>query len=273
MPVDSDKINAIYERLTAADLNVQAGAVADAGELAGPELTALLKPYGSKFAKFKKNKADSDEWYINEASWGFDWSNGGAEVFFNRPGKSWAKKRDNVRRLIWNGSHLLNRLSGFEQLPNLEELELKFNPISVDSFKEKLAEAGIPEVLGFNSLAPLQSRTKLKKLYIGRMVLNTLGEIKGMTHLEELELASPKNPSDLLETLATLTGLRKLKCTVPAGADVSFLANLTKLEDLKLETYSRDDAPPTGHEAAIGQLNNLVKIDLSWDREQYSWEK
>ena len=252
MPVDTTKINAIFERLHDRDLKVQAAAVVDAATLTSPEMTALLKPYGPKFKKFKDPQGE--EWYVNESSWTFGWSAGGTELFFNRPGKAWAKKRDNVRRIEWYGGGLLKSFKGLDRLQNLEEVLVRDGE--------------------FNSLAPLSACTKLKMLTICYGVeMDSLGGLKGMTSLEEIELCNPKNPPDLVETLATLTGLRTLECTVPAGADLSFLANLTKLEHLKLKTYSRTDEAPRGYEKPLGQLKNLVKVDLSWDRENNSWKR
>ena len=118
MPVDQQKINALFERIQDRDPRVQAAALSEAATLRGPEMTALLKPYGPKFPKFTNGKGE--EWYINENSWSLTWSNGGAELFFNRPGKSWARKRDSVRRLIWNGQHTLDSVEPLLQLQNLE---------------------------------------------------------------------------------------------------------------------------------------------------------
>ena len=102
---------------------------------------------------------------------------------------------------------------------------------------------------------------------------SSLSELRGMAQLEELEFSSPRNPPALLETLATLPGLCKLRCNVPAGADSNCLGNLTRLEHLKLATRSRTDEGPHGYEDPVGEMKNLVKIERGWNQERYSWDQ
>ena len=249
MSVDKAKIEALYEKLHDPDFKVQAQALKEASTLKGPELTAILKPYGAKFKKYSNHSGE--EWYVTESSWSFSWSAGGAELFFNRPGKSWEKKRDNVLRLDWYGGNLMSGFSGVNQLKNLEEV---------------LVRSG-----KFSNLAPISACKKLKTIkFTYDVEVDSIAELQGMEHLEELEFYN-QVPSDLLEVLESLTGLRILKCKVPAGADLSFLPKLSKLESLIL-TAEKEELPQ-GYEDAIAQMKHLQKLDIQWDRENFYWDK
>ena len=159
-------------------------------------------------------------------------------------------------------------IGGEEYSTALTELELDGTALTEADYQTlqqfpDLTSLGIsyPEGLGLSDLSPLSGLTGLTSLNVRTQGLASLDGIENLTRLEHLDLGGRGATFSSLEPLGSLTELRSLQLpiydsTLEIYADLTPLANCTKLESLELDHKIADLAPLAG-------LTQLVSLDIS----------
>ena len=122
-------------------------------------------------------------------------------------------------------------------------------------------EIRYPEGMGMSDLTPLSELTGLTSLNVRTWGLASLEGIETLTRLEYLSLDGQEATFSSLDPLGSLTELRSLRLPIYAStleiyADLTPLANCTKLESLELDHKIADLSPLAG-------LTQLVSLDIS----------
>jgi Leucine-rich repeat (LRR) protein len=155
-------------------------------------------------------------------------------------------KLEHLEQLSLHSKGITRLPDGFASLKKLEKLNLKDNENLVDIsnlrdlplLKElNLASTGITEIgESFSSLKSLES------LYIsGVKKLAAIPGLKDLPALSEMTLYSKLKA--LPETMASLTGLKKLNLSTDGASETDFLAHLKELEELYIADCVFDALP------------------------------
>ena len=163
----------------------------------------------------------------------------------------------------------IQSLEGLQFATNLEELNLRGNPLSdlsplsgLTTLKEirfsgeslsnlsPLAGLGNLEGVGFwktsiSDLSPLAGLAKLRWLVFNNSPVSDLSPLAGLTSLKRLETYASKEPD--LSPLKGLIGLVRLRIGSSGVSDISPLSGLINLEELELFSNRRiSDVSPLG---------------------------
>ncbi len=131
-----------------------------------------------------------------------------------------------------------------QEFPNLAKLEITY-----------------PEGLGMSDLTPLSGLTNLTYLRVRTRGLTSLDGIETLTRLETLNIDGQGATFPSLEPLGHLTELKNLRLPIydenlEIYADLTPLANCTKLESLRIDHKVADLSPLSG-------LKQLVSLNIS----------
>ena len=131
-----------------------------------------------------------------------------------------------------------------QEFPNLTKLEITY-----------------PEGLGMSDLTPLSELTGLTYLRVRTQGLTSLDGIETLTRLETLNIDGQDATFPSLEPLGHLTELKNLRLPIydenlEIYADLTPLANCTKLESLRIDHKVADLSPLSG-------LKQLVSLNIS----------
>ena len=131
-----------------------------------------------------------------------------------------------------------------QEFPNLTKLEITY-----------------PEGLGMSDLTPLSGLTNLTYLRVRTQGLTSLDGIETLTRLETLNIDGQGATFPSLEPLGYLTELKNLRLPIydenlEIYADLTPLANCTKLESLRIDHKVADLSPLSG-------LKQLVSLNIS----------
>ena len=131
-----------------------------------------------------------------------------------------------------------------QEFPNLTKLEITY-----------------PEGLGLSDLTPLSGLTGLTYLRVRTQGLTSLDGIETLTRLETLNIDGQDATFPSLEPLGHLTELKNLRLPIydenlEIYADLTPLANCTKLESLRIDHKVADLSPLSG-------LKQLVSLNIS----------
>ena len=131
-----------------------------------------------------------------------------------------------------------------QEFPNLTKLEITY-----------------PEGLGMSDLTPLSELTGLTYLRVRTQGLTSLDGIETLTRLETLNIDGQGATFPSLEPLGYLTELKNLRLPIydenlEIYADLTPLANCTKLESLRIDHKVADLSPLSG-------LKQLVSLNIS----------
>ena len=131
-----------------------------------------------------------------------------------------------------------------QEFPNLTKLEITY-----------------PEGLGMSDLTPLSELTGLTYLRVRTQGLTSLDGIETLTRLETLNIDGQDATFPSLEPLGYLTELKNLRLPIydenlEIYADLTPLANCTKLESLRIDHKVADLSPLSG-------LKQLVSLNIS----------
>ena len=131
-----------------------------------------------------------------------------------------------------------------QEFPNLTKLEITY-----------------PEGLGLSDLTPLSGLTNLTYLRVRTQGLTSLDGIETLTRLETLNIDGQDATFPSLEPLGHLTELKNLRLPIydenlEIYADLTPLANCTKLESLRIDHKVADLSPLSG-------LKQLVSLNIS----------
>jgi Leucine-rich repeat (LRR) protein len=227
MPVDHNRIDTVLRGLSSEDRQTALDAVAAASKLGPAEHNALLRDWKPRKIK------DVDGNPVLELTDGI-WTSALIEVYFNRPGKSWEKKRIETEHLAINGSTLdgapdprIWRLNGVDNLPNLKTLSL----LHTNHLEE------------LDAIGKLRS---LEQLWIGDMSARSLDGIAGLEALNVLD-GNFARTDEALEDVSGLKGLVNLRelnldKLPPRAQDPAIFEELSRLEVLQITGWTTLDS-------------------------------
>ena len=175
---------------------------------------------------------------------------------------------DLMLRDVWGLQELslseknISDISALSELTNLTNLDLSHNPLENGDLSPLAGLTGLIKLdlynCGITDLSPLAGLNRLNSLYLGQNNITDLTPLAGVSNLTflDLQLNPVHNTAASLDTLSTLTGLVWLDLNGCGTSDLSFIKNLSSLQNVVLSGNEINDI------TSLEDLTGLLYLDL-----------